>query len=127
MGGTLTVRGTGIAHIHLTSPDHARLPTGTAEVSRDGTRYAVMVIVGGLRPPPPESAYALWLAGGPAKSHLLGIVTPGVGVKGHVLRVAGPVPADVLSYRRLVITLGHKAHPRLLGQVVLQGPLTGGK
>jgi hypothetical protein len=127
VNGTLTVIGSGIAHINLTSPKQRRLPTGTAEVSRNGKRYAVMVVAGGFNPPSPGSVYALWLTGGPRKSVLLGIVIPGVGVDVHLLHAAGPVPADVLSYRHLVITLEHNEHPSGPGQVIIQGTLTSGR
>ena len=45
------MRGKSIAQINLTSPNHRRLPTGTANVIRDGKRYAVMVIASGLNLP----------------------------------------------------------------------------
>lgn len=123
VNGTLTVKGKGIAQVHLTSPNHARLPTGSAEISRNGKRYAVMVVAGGVSPATGHSVYALWLTGGRRRTMLLGIVSPGVGLNSHRVDAAGPVPADVLSYRRLVITLERSPHPTHPGPVILQGSL----
>jgi Anti-sigma-K factor rskA len=123
VNGTLTVYGKGIAQIDLSTPDHNRLPTGSAEISHNGRRYAVMVVAGGLSPATGHSVYALWLTGGPGKTVLLGIVKPGVGVNGHRLDAAGPVPADALSYQRLAITLERSPHPTHPGPVILEGSL----
>jgi hypothetical protein len=124
VNGTLTVYGRGIMQINLTSPNHRRLPTGNAEIVRNGNRYAVSVVAGGLNRTPGHTVYAFWLTGGPRESVLLGIVKPGVGINSHRLDAAGPVPTDALSYRRLLITLERSAHPSHPGRVILQGTLT---
>lgn len=127
VNGVLTVKGKGIAHVNLTSPDHRRLPTGNAEITRNGKRYSIIVVAGGVSPATGHGVYALWLTGGPRKNVLLGIVSPDVGANSHRVDAAGPVPADALSYRLLVISAEHNAHPSVPGQVILQGPLTRGR
>lgn len=115
-----------VAQIKLTSFDHRlKSPSGTAEILRNGKRYAVAIAASGISPNNGGS-YAVWLLGAPSqessrKSLLLGIVNAS---SNHRLRTARPLPANAFSYRRLWITLEPHAHRSATpyGVLVLEGP-----
>ena len=120
IGRAMPVPGTIVGQARLEAPNGGSGPQGTAWVDDTGGRHKVWVTATGMRPNTPGNAYALWLAGGPSESQMLGFAGT-VGRNGQ-LAIASTLPAT--RYRaRLLITIqktGFPAHPR---NIVLQGPL----
>lgn len=113
-----------IAQIILKPPSGSGKQAGAAEIVTEGSVTGVVVAADHLAPNTAHNAYAVWLSnpgGGP--SHLLGYVSPGVTKKG-ILKTSGPLPANVTSYKEILITLETTTNTKTPGQTILQGALS---
>lgn len=109
-----------VAQINLTAPGSSRSPAGIAQVFRQGKRLVVRIQARGVRPTRHNSAYAVWLTGGPDKKQLLGFITPSVR-SNHRLSAQGGLPAAAPGYHQLLITLEHNTTPTRPGAIILRG------
>ncbi len=115
-----------VAQINLNPPTAGSRAKGIADVVTQGSTTAVAIEAQGLaaNSTHPPNAYAVWLYNSPTDSDRLGFVNPGVTSTG-TLQTAGALPANASRYMRLIITLETVADPKVPGQIVLEGALTG--
>ncbi|MDQ6804349.1 MAG: hypothetical protein M3065_05155 [Actinomycetota bacterium] len=111
-----------IATIVMRPPSGSAKARGVAEVVTEGKVTGVIVAADHLTPNTTHNAYAVWLATPGGASHLLGYVSPGVGKTG-ALKTSGPLPSNVATYKRILITLETTTNTKTPGLTVLQGTL----
>ncbi|HEY5316685.1 MAG TPA: hypothetical protein VIJ20_01805, partial [Solirubrobacteraceae bacterium] len=68
-------------------------------------------------------AYAVWLSNPGGPSQLLGYVSPAVGKSGD-LKTSGRLPANVASYKEILVTLETTESKKTPGPTVLAGILS---
>ena len=115
-----------LAQITLSPPTTSSKATGLAEVLDEGSFDGIAIVASNLAPntTSPANAYAVWLYNSASDAHILGFVNPGVGANGR-LSTIGRLPSNAAHYKQLLVTLETSATPRVPGQIVLQGTLTG--
>jgi hypothetical protein len=110
-----------LAALNLTSPVGATQTIGVAQVVRDDGVVGIVIDAQGVPRNSAHNAYGLWLYNS-AKSHrFVGFIPNLVGKNGK-LATEGELPTDASDFKRLLITLETKRHPKTPGEVVLSGP-----
>jgi hypothetical protein len=115
-----------IAQINLTPPAAGSKAAGIAEVLSEGATDGIAIVAQSVPPntTKPPNAYAVWLYNSPTDSHILGFVNPGVASNGR-LSTAGGLPSNASHFKQLIVTVETAANPKVPGQIILQGTLTG--
>jgi Flp pilus assembly protein TadG len=112
-----------IGEITMAPANKASKSAGIAEIVVEGKVTGVIVAADHLVPNTAHNAYAVWLSNPSGPSELLGYVKPPVGKSG-VLKTSGALPADVASYKEILLTLETTTNTKTPGPTVLSGPLS---
>jgi Anti-sigma-K factor rskA/Sigma-70, region 4 len=113
-----------VKQINLLPPDGKSKAVGIAQVLTQGTATGIVIYATGIPPNTPHNAYAVWLYNSPGDAKILGFVNPGV-TKDGKLQTAGALPANVGSYKQVLVTLETQQSPKSPGPIILQGSLAG--
>lgn len=113
-----------VAQINLVPASGTSKAAGIAEILKQGANDGIAIVAQNIPPNTKHNAYAVWLYNSPTDSHILGFVNPGVGANGR-LSTAGGLPANAGHFKQLIVTMETQANPRVPGQIILQGTLTG--
>lgn len=112
-----------VAEIALKPVNKGSKAAGVADVVTEGKLTGVIVAADHLTPNTAHNAYAVWLSNtGSGPSHLLGYVSPPVGKDGD-LKTSGKLPANVASYKLILVTLETTTDTTTPGPIVLAGAL----
>ena len=109
-----------IAQIILRPRSASSKAAGVAEIVTEGKLTGVIVAADHLTPNTSHNAYAVWLYNPGGAVHLLGYVSPAVGKNGD-LKTSGTLPANVASFKELLVTLETTTSTKTPGPTVLQG------
>jgi hypothetical protein len=118
---------TPVAQIKLSSPKGGTTTAGLAQIVKQGTKTAILIVAQGVQPNTKRDAYAVWLFNSTSDKKLLGFVNPGVTSNGKLQTADPQLPADTAHYHQLLITLETQSNPKAPGTIVLQGPLSLGQ
>ncbi len=110
-----------LAQVNLVPPGGGSKPLGVASIVSQGTQRALAIGGQDLPRSTPTSFYAVWLYSTPGKAKLLGFA-PSVKANGRLQALAA-VPADLASYRQIIVTRETTAKPTTPGTIVLAGNL----
>jgi hypothetical protein len=112
-----------VAQINMNPPSGTGNAKGVSVVVKAGSAYGIIVEAQGLAPNS-HNAYAVWLSNSATDSARVGFVNTPVGKNGK-LQTEGALPTNAARYKNLLLTLETSATPKVPGQVVLQGALSG--
>jgi hypothetical protein len=119
---TSTTAARPIAQVNLFPPNGGSQAKGIAQIISANNALLVAIFATGV-PANSHNAYAVWLYNSPTSSRLVGFVSPGVSSNGQ-LQTEGPLTVNPANYKQLLVTLETQAHPKVPGQVILQGTIS---
>jgi hypothetical protein len=123
-GTTTSASGeTFLGQVNLNSPSGAKGRAGVAQVVKDHSTLAVLLIAQGMPANTKRNAYALWLYNSNSDSHLVGFVDARVGSSGR-LDTEGPLPSNITHYKHMLVTLETARSPKTPGPIVLEGSIS---
>jgi hypothetical protein len=111
------------AQINLTPPGGGKKPLGVANIVAQSGKRAIAVVGQDL---PASGHYVLWLRNGD-KVKFLGFfpVVPGKGANKGRLQGLVAAPADLTSYKQMLVSREPSSTPKQPTAIILQGSLTG--
>ena len=111
------------AQVNLTPPNGGKKPLGVANIVAQSGKRAIAVVGQDL---PASGHYVLWLRNG-SKLKFLGFfpVVTGKGTNKGRLQGLVAAPADLSSYKEMLVTREASSTPKRPTSIILQGSLTG--
>jgi Sigma-70, region 4 len=122
-GKTTTRTNTGpqiLGALNLTSPVGATQTLGVAQVVRDDGVVGIVIDAQGVPANSSHNAYGVWLYNSATSNKFVGF-DPNLVGSNEKLAIEGPLPTDAGDFKRLLITLETRQHPKAPGEVVLAG------
>jgi hypothetical protein len=112
-----------VAQVNLTPPGGGNKPLGVANIVEQSGKRAIAVVGQDL---PASGHYVLWLRNG-AKVQKLGFfpVVTGKGANKGRLQGLVAAPADLESYKEMLVSREASSTPTQPTRIILQGSLTG--
>jgi hypothetical protein len=109
------------AQINLQPPEgRDSNAAGVAQIARQGDQRAVVLMTQGLRRPPENRFYAIWLYTSPSRAQFLGFPAPPE--EGRI-QTGFPLPENANQFNELVITRESQEEPQQPGTIMLRGRL----